>query len=128
MAKLTGLTRGLSKGKTLTAKQKAAALAKAKAKAKSKVEKSLSKGPLVSTLSKKSQEADRPKRLDFYRKLWEAEDTIKQLAKKAGLTIKAFRRKNPNNKWVKQLHSVNPNIKAKDINRTQQLRANRKKK
>tara|TARA_R100000458_G_C8137094_1_gene149753 strand:- start:28 stop:597 length:570 start_codon:yes stop_codon:yes gene_type:complete len=187
MAKLTGLTKALSKGKkTLTAKQKAAALAKAKAKAKSKVEKSLSKGPLVSTLSKKSQEADRPKRLDFYRKQWEAEeldklslkeldsitrkidkarkakdktkdlpvgliqgnpqgtrmksvarmsfpmsrkmgrkdsdtialyeaqDAIRRLAKKAGITVSAWRRKNPNSKHVKTLYRIKPNIKVKD--------------
>ncbi len=39
---------------------------------------------------------------------------IREAAKRAGLTVKAYRQKNPNNATVKKLYSLKPNIKSAD--------------
>ena len=51
-------------------------------------------------------------------KLYNAQDKIRTAAKKAGLSVKQYRLKNPNNANVKTLYRLKPNIKAKDLNET----------
>jgi len=134
MAKLTGVIKALSKGKTLTAKQKAAALAKAKKAAENKklskaltarkkdMEKPSSKAFLSGNKRGSLYGVGRPIAVD--KAIYEAQDHIKRLAKKAGLSVKAFRRKNPNNKWVKQLYKARPIRKEQDavLNRRHTLK------
>ena len=131
MGKLTGLTKALSKGKTLTAKQKAAALAKMKKSKLKDVPKSETKdlpvgliqGNPRGTRMKSTARMSFPMSRRMGRKdsdtkaLYEAQDIIRQLAKKAGMTVTSWRRKNPKNKHVKTLYRIKPNLKAKDKKR-----------
>ena len=48
--------------------------------------------------------------------LYKVQDKIRDLANRASMSVKAWRRKNPNNALVKKLYSMKPSIKAKDAN------------
>jgi len=51
-------------------------------------------------------------------KLYSAQEKIRNAAKKAGLSVKQYRLKNPNNVNVKTVYRMKPNIKAKDLKET----------
>ena len=51
------------------------------------------------------------------RKVYAAQEAIRKAASKEGMTVKAFRKKYPNNKNVKQLYDLKPNIKLDDTRR-----------
>lgn len=46
--------------------------------------------------------------------IYEAQKNIRELAKKAGMSVKKWRRENPNSKWVKQLYKAKPDMKKED--------------
>jgi len=48
-------------------------------------------------------------------KLYAAQEAVRNAAKKAGMSVKQYRKKNPNNKHVKTVHRLKPNIKANDL-------------
>ena len=46
--------------------------------------------------------------------IYESQKKIRELAKKAGMSVKKWRRENPNSKWVKQLYKAKPDMKKAD--------------
>ncbi len=46
--------------------------------------------------------------------IYEAQKNIRELAKKVGMSVKKWRRENPNSKWVKQLYKAKPDMKKAD--------------
>ena len=48
--------------------------------------------------------------------LYKVQDEIRDLANRANMSVKAWRRKNSNNALVKKLYSIKPSIKEKDAN------------
>lgn len=65
------------------------------------------KGPSDNTFMKQKKTADTPQ-------LAELQQKIREAAKRAGLTVKAYRQKNPNNATVKKLYRLKPSIKSAD--------------
>ena len=74
------------------------------------------KGPGDNTFMKKHNEAQKrvQKKTADTPQLAELQQKIREAAKRAGLTVKAYRQKNPNNPTVKKLYSLKPNIKSAD--------------
>ena len=46
--------------------------------------------------------------------IYESQKKIRELAKKAGMSVKKWRRQNPHSKWVKQLYKAKPDMKKAD--------------
>jgi|TARA_R100000030_G_C3201890_1_gene111130 hypothetical protein len=103
----------LTKGLTKAAKKKKATTKATKSKP---ARKNLAgvKNPkhsnLARNLGKSSQEN--------IEKLYSAQEKIRNAAKKAGMSVKQYRKKNPNNKHVRTVYRMKPNIKANDLGET----------
>jgi len=74
------------------------------------------KGPGDNTFIKKYNEAQNrvQKKTADTPQLAELQQKIREAAKRAGLTVKAYRQKNPNNATVKKLYGLKPSIKSAD--------------
>lgn len=57
--------------------------------------------------------------------LYKVQNEIRELAKKAGMSVKLWRRKNSNNALVKKLYSIKPSIKEKDANPVRSIKKGR---
>lgn len=106
-----GLTKAAKKKKTTTRAKKSKPARKNLAGVKTRKNLAGVENPkhsnLARNLGKSSQEN--------IEKLYSAQEAIRNAAKKAGMSVKQYRKKNPNNKHVKTVYRLKPNIKANDL-------------